>query len=67
MKKDMIKFYLKLLVFQIIFYSLFALMSISNGVTNDGKIVIPWMALTFFIVSVLVTVIVPLFKLFQKD
>jgi len=62
----MILFHLKLLIFQIVFYSLFALMSISDGVTKDGKIIIPWMALIFFVVSTTTTVIIPLYKLLKK-
>ena len=56
-------FYLKLLIFQTIFYALFWCMCYAeDALTNDGKILWKPMVITFYSISVLVTFIIPMIK-----
>lgn len=60
-------FNFKLLIFQTIFYSLlWYVFYIENTLTNDGKIFWKPMVITFYIISVLVTFVMPMIKEFKK-
>lgn len=60
-------FYLKLLIWQTIFYSLFYCMCYFDGLTHDGKLLWKPMVFTFYGVSVLFTFIIPIIKEFKKN
>lgn len=65
--KEMKMFYWKLLLIQTIFYGLFALMSYSDGLTKDGELLWIPFVLTFYVVSVVCTFIIPMIKLYSKQ
>jgi hypothetical protein len=61
-------FYVKLLIFQTIFYALFGCMCYAeDALTNDGKILWKPMVITFYSISVLVTFIIPMIKQLKDE
>jgi len=61
-------FYVKLLIFQTIFYALFWCIGYAeDALTNDGKIIWKPMVITFYSISVLATVIIPMIKQLKDE
>jgi hypothetical protein len=59
-------FYFKLLIFQTIIYALLWCMIYSDGLTQDGKISFKPLLITFYLISVLLTFVIPMIKEFKK-
>ena len=63
----MINFHFKLLVYQTIFYTLlYFVFYLENSLTIVGKIYWKPMVILFYIISVLVTFIIPIIKIIKK-
>jgi len=60
-------FYVKLLIFQTIFYALFWYVCYADALTNEGKIIWKPMVITFYSISVLVTFIIPMIKQLKHE
>lgn len=55
-------FYIKLLIFQTILFALLWVIFYFDGLTNNGKLVWKPMLVTFYIISVIITFIIPMIK-----
>lgn len=55
-------FYIKLLIWQTVFYAMFWCMCYFDGLTHDGKILWKPMIITFYAASVLFTFVIPMIK-----
>lgn len=55
-------FYIKLLIFQTILFTLLWMIFYFNGLTNNGKLIWKPMVVIFYIISVIITFIIPMIK-----
>ena len=65
--KDMKIFYIKLLVFQTIFYALFWSICYTDALTDTGRIAWKPMVIIYYVLSVICTFIIPMITEFKRN
>jgi hypothetical protein len=64
--RDMKIFFWKTLLMQTIFYGLFYLIVYSDSLTHDGRLLWKPFVITFYVISVIFTFIIPMIKIYLK-
>jgi hypothetical protein len=64
-KRDMKIFFWKMFAFQTVFYGLLAFMGYTDAMTDDGKFLWIPFTLTFYLISILITFVIPMIKIYK--